>query len=242
MLTPMRVLMADHQRLSRRSLASLLRDNKRIRIVAEASGAAEALARVAEVRPHLVLIQSSMPDFSYEVLSELSQWTKVLVLAENESPEQLVECLKAGAHGYVGKDIEPESLFHCISCVIHGGMVATPGAVLRAIESHASERPSLRVPRLRVSSGPTLTAREIQTLGLVAQGATNREIAEALSISESTVKTHLRNILDKLRLNNKAQAAAWATQIGLIRLEEETGWQERIECATAESVAVAEGA
>lgn len=239
MLTPMRVLMADHQRLSRRSLASLLKDNKRIRVVAEASGAVEALARVTEVRPDVVLIQSSVPDLNYEVLSELSQWTKVLVLAERESPEQLVECLRAGVRGYVGKDIEPESLFHYISCVVHGGVVATPGAVAGVVESRASDRPHPRLPRPRVTTEPTLTAREIQTLGLVVQGATNREIAEALSISESTVKTHLRNILDKLRLNNKAQAAAWATQIGLVRLEEEADWQERFEARSA--VAVADG-
>ncbi|MGQ9674443.1 MAG: LuxR C-terminal-related transcriptional regulator [Chloroflexota bacterium] len=242
MLTPVRVLLADHVRLSRRSLVNLLRANKRIRVVAEASGALEALSKMAETQPDVGLVESGIPDLSRDIISKMSHWTKVIVLAETESPEQMVRYLRAGARGYVGKDIEPESLFHCIYCVASGGVVATPSAVTKVLDVYSDTRIRPRVPRPRVAEGPVLTAREIQTLELVAQGATNREIGEALAISESTVKTHLRNILDKLRLNNKAQAAVWATQTGLVRLDQQAGWQETPEVSLREPLAMAEGA
>lgn len=242
MLTPMRVLIADHVRLSRRSLANLFRNNRRIRVVAEASGAVEALSKIRETQPDVTLVESSIPDLSRAVISEMSHWTRVILLAETESPEQMVRYLRAGACGYVGKDIEPESLFSCIYCVASGGVVTTPSAVTKVLGTYSDGRIRPRVQLPRVAEGPTLTAREIQTLELVAQGATNREIGEALTISESTVKTHLRNILDKLRLNNKAQAAAWATQTGLVRLDQEPGWQENLEAPSPEPLAIAGGA
>lgn len=241
-LTPMRVLMADHQRLSRRSMANLLKYNKRIRVVGEAAAAREALAKIAEVHPDLVLLESGLPDLSLEVLSEMARRTKVVVLAEKESSDHLLECLRAGARGYVGKDIEPEALFHYILCVIYGGVVATPGVVSKAVSHSASDRNRPPAATPRGGRSPSLTSREIQILQMVAQGATNREMAKALAISESTVKTHLRNIMDKLRLSNKAQAAAWAIQIGLINLEKEMERYEASHLPPRETAFVAQGA
>ena len=217
-ITEVRVVMAHPRRLPRRSLANLLVRSKHIRVVGEASAASEALAKVSELRPDVVVLESSLPDLNSKLVTEMASWTKVVVLADPESPDHCVEFLKAGARGYVGKDIEPEALLHFVFCVAYGGVVATPGAMFRAIGTSGGELDSVQSPKCQRDRLSSLTPRETEVLALVARGATNREIARLLLISESTVKAHLRRIMDKLHLNNKAQAAALAAESGILRL------------------------
>ncbi|MFE6851123.1 response regulator [Streptomyces sp. NPDC057674] len=206
-----RVLLVDDHQVVRRGLRTFLEVQDDIEVVGEASDGAEGVARAEELRPDVVLMDVKMPGTdgieALKRLRELDNPAKVLVVTSFTEQRTVVPALRAGASGYVYKDIDPDALAGAIRSVHAGHVLLQPevaGALLSQDESHGG-----------TGRGSTLTEREREVLGLIADGRSNREIARALVLSEKTVKTHVSNILMKLDLADRTQAALWAVRHGL---------------------------
>ncbi|MFI1890759.1 response regulator [Streptomyces jumonjinensis] len=206
-----RVLLVDDHQVVRRGLRTFLEVQGDIEVVGEAGDGAEGVARAEELKPDVVLMDVKMPGTdgieALRKLRELANPAKVLIVTSFTEQRTVVPALRAGASGYVYKDIDPEALAGAIRSV-HAGHVLLQPEVAVALLSQDVQ-----------SSGPgrssTLTERETEVLGLIADGRSNREIARALVLSEKTVKTHVSNILMKLDLADRTQAALWAVRHGL---------------------------
>ncbi|MFJ2057434.1 response regulator [Streptomyces sp. NPDC087908] len=206
-----RVLLVDDHQVVRRGLRTFLEVQDDIEVVGEASDGAEGVARAEELRPDVVLMDVKMPGTdgieALKRLRALDNPAKVLVVTSFTEQRTVVPALRAGASGYVYKDIDPEALAGAIRSVNAGHVLLQPevaGALLAQDDSHGG-----------TGRGSTLTEREREVLGLIADGRSNREIARALVLSEKTVKTHVSNILMKLDLADRTQAALWAVRHGL---------------------------
>ncbi|MHB8990645.1 MAG: response regulator [Chloroflexota bacterium] len=199
-------------------MASLLVSRDGFEVVGQASGGLEALEAARELQPDLILMDLHMPgmdgiEATRRIRTKLPQ-VKVVILTVSDRDEDLFEAIKNGAHGYLLKNLEPEELFDYLAGVSRGEAPLSrlmAGRLLTEFAAQAS-RPKEASP---VEPGNDLTAREREVLKLVAAGATNREIAARLTLTENTVKNHLRNILEKLHLENRVQAAAYALRTGL---------------------------
>ncbi|MCX5225365.1 response regulator transcription factor [Streptomyces sp. NPDC006553] len=203
-----RVLLVDDHQVVRRGLRTFLEVQDDIEVVGEASDGAEGVARAEELRPDVVLMDVKMPGTdgieALKQLRELDNPAKVLVVTSFTEQRTVVPALRAGASGYVYKDIDPDALAGAIRSVHAGHILLQPevaGALLSQDDSHGG-----------TGRGSTLTEREREVLGLIADGRSNREIARALVLSEKTVKTHVSNILMKLDLADRTQAALWAVR------------------------------
>ncbi|MEU7702470.1 MULTISPECIES: response regulator transcription factor [unclassified Streptomyces] len=206
-----RVLLVDDHQVVRRGLRTFLEVQDDIEVVGEASDGAEGVARAEELRPDVVLMDVKMPGTdgieALKRLRALDNPARVLVVTSFTEQRTVVPALRAGASGYVYKDIDPEALAGAIRSVHAGHVLLQPevaGALLAQDDSHGG-----------TGRGSTLTEREREVLGLIADGRSNREIARALVLSEKTVKTHVSNILMKLDLADRTQAALWAVRHGL---------------------------
>jgi two-component system NarL family response regulator len=211
------VLIADDHTLFRQGLSSLLQQQKGLQVVGEAVDGWEALAKARELQPHLVLLDVAMPrcnglEATRLIKRELPD-VNVIILTVSEKDEDLFAAVKAGAKGYLLKNAEFEELVRAIEAVAGGAAVVSPSMAVKLLNEFAAvaAKDSLRTR----AEGTALTERETEVLQLLAKGATNKEIANTLVIAENTVKTHLRNILDKLHLHNRIQAAAYAVREGL---------------------------
>ncbi|MEE1743439.1 MULTISPECIES: response regulator transcription factor [unclassified Streptomyces] len=205
-----RVLLVDDHQVVRRGLRTFLEIQDDIEVVGEAADGAEGVARAEELRPDVVLMDIKMPGTdgieALRRLRELENPAKVLIVTSFTEQRTVVPALRAGASGYVYKDVDPDALAGAIRSVHAGHVLLQPevaGALL------AQEDPGSGTGR-----GSTLTEREREVLGLIADGRSNREIARALVLSEKTVKTHVSNILMKLDLSDRTQAALWAVRHG----------------------------
>ncbi|MEE1842036.1 response regulator transcription factor [Streptomyces sp. NPDC007076] len=205
-----RVLLVDDHQVVRRGLRTFLEIQDDIEVVGEAADGAEGVARTEELRPDVVLMDIKMPGTdgieALRRLRELENPAKVLIVTSFTEQRTVVPALRAGASGYVYKDVDPDALAGAIRSVHAGHVLLQPevaGALL------AQEEPGSGTGR-----GSTLTEREREVLGLIADGRSNREIARALVLSEKTVKTHVSNILMKLDLSDRTQAALWAVRHG----------------------------
>jgi DNA-binding NarL/FixJ family response regulator len=205
---PVRVLLADDHRLMREGTAALLRGDERIEVVGLASDGREAL-RMAEARkPHVVLLDLEMPVLggieACAALRERVPGTEVLILTVSENEPDLYAALRVGASGYLLKDMPPAELVEAVLEAGRGDPQIAPRMAGRLLAEMGAAR------------GPEpledLSAREREVLVLLAEGLRNREIAERLVITEATVKTHVRHVLEKLRLRNRAEAAAFAAR------------------------------
>ncbi|MFB7585413.1 response regulator [Streptomyces sp. NPDC056169] len=208
---PIRVLLVDDHQVVRRGLRTFLEVQDDIEVVGEASDGAEGVARAEELRPDVVLMDVKMPGTdgieALKRLRELANPARVLIVTSFTEQRTVVPALRAGASGYVYKDIDPEALAGAIRSVHAGHVLLQPevaGALLSQEDSPGG-----------TGRGSTLTEREREVLGLIADGRSNREIARALVLSEKTVKTHVSNILMKLDLADRTQAALWAVRNGL---------------------------
>ncbi|APE20792.1 MULTISPECIES: response regulator [Streptomyces] len=206
-----RVLLVDDHQVVRRGLRTFLEVQDDIEVVGEASDGAEGVDRAEELRPDVVLMDVKMPGTdgieALKRLRALDNPAKVLVVTSFTEQRTVVPALRAGAAGYVYKDIDPDALAGAIRSVHAGHVLLQPevaGALLAQEDSHGG-----------TGRGSTLTEREREVLGLIADGRSNREIARALVLSEKTVKTHVSNILMKLDLADRTQAALWAVRHGL---------------------------
>ena len=213
-----RVLIVDDHDLFRDGIASLLRA-RNYDVVGEASDGLEAVERARELKPDIVLMDIRMPKVggleATRLLKAEMPEVKVVMLTVSDDEEDLFEAIKSGAQGYLLKKLKADMFFDLLAGVTQGEAPISPLMAAKMLEEFAG-RPG-RGDSKQEHEG--LTSRELEVLSLVAQGKTNKEIAEGLVISESTAKYHLRNILDKLHLENRAQVAAYATRRGLDRSE-----------------------
>ncbi|AQU69374.1 MULTISPECIES: response regulator transcription factor [Streptomyces] len=206
-----RVLLVDDHQVVRRGLRTFLEIQDDIEVVGEASDGDEGVAGAEELRPDVVLMDIKMPGTdgieALRKLRDLANPAKVLIVTSFTEQRTVVPALRAGAAGYVYKDVDPEALAGAIRSVHAGHVLLQPevaGALL------AQDDPGTGHGR-----GSSLTDREREVLTLIADGRSNREIARALVLSEKTVKTHVSNILMKLDLADRTQAALWAVRHGI---------------------------
>jgi DNA-binding NarL/FixJ family response regulator len=215
-----RVLVVDDHVLYRRGLELVLGQEADIDIVGEAGDGSEAIRRTEELLPDVVLMDVRMPRRSgieaCTAIKELVPSTKIVMLTISDEESDLYEAVRAGANGYLLKDVPGEQIADGIRAVQTGQSLISPSMASKLLSEFAQmikrheERPAVPVPRL--------TERELEVLKLVARGMANRDIAKALFISENTVKNHVRNILEKLQLHSRMEAAMYAVREKLLDL------------------------
>jgi len=214
-MLPLRVLVADDHRLFRQGLIGLMKTRRDlVEVVGEAATGSEAMRLAQYLRPDLVLMDIAMPEgdglHAARVIRQTLPDVAVVMLTASELDEHLYEAVRLGAAGYLLKNLDAEELFDLLVGVARGEAALTRAMAARLLKNVARHT-------LDAETGAeTLSAREVEVLRLVAHGASNPQIAEALCITVNTVKVHLRNILDKLQLENRTQAAAYAVQSGLV--------------------------
>lgn len=212
---PLNVLIADDHRLFRQGLIGLMNTRPDlVRVIGEAGTGREAVQLVERYHPDVVLMDLQMPDGDgLQAAAQIQQrWSdvRIVILTASESDEQLYRAIRMGVAGYLLKSLDAEELFDLLGGVAQGETAITRAMAARLLKSvahHSTEQ---------AEDEQALTERESQVLRLVAQGASNPQIAGELCITVNTVKVHLRNILAKLRLENRTQVAAYAVQSGLV--------------------------
>ncbi|MBL1106400.1 response regulator transcription factor [Streptomyces sp. 5-8] len=211
MAEPIKVLLVDDHQVVRRGLRTFLEVQDDIEVVGEAADGAEGVERAEELRPDIVLMDVKMPGMdgidALRRLRQLGNPARVLIVTSFTEQRTVVPALRAGAAGYVYKDVDPDALAGAIRSVHAGHILLQPevaDALLSQEEANGTH-----------GRGSALTEREREVLGLIADGRSNREIARALVLSEKTVKTHVSNILMKLDLADRTQAALWAVRHGV---------------------------
>ncbi len=209
MVKPMiRTLLVDDQKLIRQCLRALLANDSQIEIVGEAANGAAAIAQVEELEPDVVLMDISMPEMdgveATRHICDRFEAVKVLILSIDDDDEYVAQALRHGAAGYLLKDTPAEEVVFAIQAVYKGYTHLGPGLGQKIIAQLRD--PVLHSPQRWAQ----LTPREQEVLGLIAKGSSNREIADALFISERTVKNHVTSILHRLNLRDRTQAAIFA--------------------------------
>ena len=212
-----RIVLVDDDDLMRAGLRSVLSSDETIEVVGEAGDGREAVDRIRQLRPDLVLMDIRMPNLdgisaTREVLAGASD-VKVVVLTTFEEDDYIFDALNAGASGFLLKRTKPEELIAAIHTVADGDSLLSPSVTRRVIDRMAAQ-PAAALSGARLEA---LTPREREVLELVGRGLSNREIADALFIEESTVKTHVKRILMKLGLRDRVQAVILAYETGVIR-------------------------
>lgn len=236
---PIRVMLVDDHHLFRDGVASLLKRDDRFSVLSEASSGEQALELLGEPLPNVILMDVRMPGISgIEATRQILQKypsVKVVMITASEKDEDLFDAIKAGAQGYVLKAVtDSKQMREAILAVAAGEAIIPPAMVPRLLNEFASIAKGEKEAKVDVADAPPatpvdvglaaapeetvapegdsinlLTPREREVLGLVAEGLTNKEIANRLTISVNTVRSHLRFILDKLHINNRVQAAIW---------------------------------
>jgi len=223
-----RVLVVEDHDLFRRGLVDLLQEEGDIQVVGEARTAREAVDLVEALRPDVVFMDLNLPDRSgVEATAYIAQrWpeVRVLVLTVSENPQDLMRAMGVGARGYVLKNARPAHILEALRQVHEGWVVVSPTmapSLLASLGRGSTRGEGPRGPSAPAEVRPLtqLTPREEEILRLVAQGLSNAEIAERLYLSENTVKTHIKNILSKLQMRNRSEAAAYAARLGLLKGE-----------------------
>jgi DNA-binding NarL/FixJ family response regulator len=217
----LRVLIVDDHALFRRGLQMVLRQESDIDVVGEAADGHEAVEKAQELMPDVVLMDVRMPGQSgikaTEKIKDLIPHAKILMLTISDEEADLYDAIKAGASGYLLKEISIDEVAEAVRSVWAGQSRISPSMASKlltefaAMSKRAAERQKLPAPRL--------TEREMEVLKLVAQGMNNRDIAKELFISENTVKNHIRNILEKLRLHSRMEAVVYAVREKLLEIK-----------------------
>ncbi|GAB4489262.1 MAG: response regulator transcription factor [Anaerolineales bacterium] len=211
-MTPIKLMVVDDHALFRRGLISLLQEMPEFLVVGEAGNGQEALTLFPSARPDVLLLDINMPVMdglqTLEAIRKQAPSQKVLMLTISQNDEDLIGAIVAGANGYLLKNTEPEALRYTISQVCAGNSVLSPEVTSRVL---------LTLRRAQSDRGRALLSeREVDVLRCLARGQTTAQISGALFISENTVKTHIRHILEKMEVNNRAEAVAKASQMNLL--------------------------
>ncbi|MET7545865.1 response regulator transcription factor [Streptomyces sp. NPDC005479] len=219
-MTTIRVLIADDQVMVRQGFTVLLDAEPGIEVVGQAVDGLDAVSKVAELAPDVVLMDVRMPvlggiEATRRITSPYDAQVKVLILTTFDLDEYLYEALRAGASGFLLKDASVEELAHAVRVVAAGDALLAPNVTKRLIAEFSRMTAAPRAP-LRDRVGD-LTERETEVLSLIAQGLSNAEIAARLVVAEQTAKTHVSRILAKLGLRDRTQAAVFAYETGLVR-------------------------
>jgi DNA-binding NarL/FixJ family response regulator len=217
-----RVLLADDQPLIRGGFRMILEEQPDIAVVGEAADGDQAVQLARRVDPDVVLMDVRMPGVdgieATRRIVEQSPRSKVLVLTTFDLDEYAFSALRHGASGFLLKDARPDDLAEAIRAVASGDAVVAPSVTRRLLERFAGHLPDLHARQnTEAPAIDQLTERERDVLVHVARGLSNREIADALFVSEATVKSHLSRVLSKLGLRDRVQAVVFAYQIGLVR-------------------------
>lgn len=204
------VLIADDHPMVRQGLRVFLELQPDIEVVGEAADGAQAARLAQELRPDVVLLDLVMPGTdgvtAIEQMAEAAVESKVLIVTSFGEHRTVVPAIRAGARGYVSKEVEPSALAAAIRAVAAGHVLLGPEVAAALLSADASQLPE------GGGADPQLTAREREVLDLIARGRSNREIARALTVSEKTVKTHVSSVLMKLGVADRTQAALWAVR------------------------------
>jgi two-component system nitrate/nitrite response regulator NarL len=213
-MSAIRVLLVDDHTLFRSGVKALLQRQPDFEVVGEAADSLQGVRRAAELKPHVVLLDLHMPGISgkdsVQQFLEASPGSRVLMLTVSEDADDLIGSLRSGASGYLLKNIETETLLESIRRAADGDSVVSPqmtGKLVRGLQAART------APADEQRNG--LTVREREILSHLAKGQSNKEIARSLALAESTVKIHVQNILRKLNLSSRVQAAVYAIENGL---------------------------
>ncbi|MDC7709928.1 response regulator [Vogesella indigofera] len=214
MSTAIRILLVDDHTLFRSGLKALLQRQPDFEVIGEAADGLEGVKQAELLKPDVVLLDLDMPvmhgrDALSQILVTQPQLA-VLMLTVSEDGEDLAECMKSGARGYLLKNINADFLLSSIRRAVDGDSVLSPEMTAKLV---ARLRAPVAEPRNHELD--SLTPRERETLSYLASGASNKEIARALDLAESTIKVHVQNILRKLSLSSRVQAAVYAVEHGL---------------------------
>ena len=217
----LRVMIVDDHELFRRGIQMVLEQEDDLEVVGEATDGEQAVSKAEELTPDVVLMDVRMPKNSgieaTRKIKELIPSAKILMLTVSDQEEDLYEAIKAGASGYLLKEISEEDVADAIRSVWSGQSRISPAMAskllneFQAMSKRAEEREAVHTPRL--------TEREMEVLTLVAKGMNNRDIAKELFISENTVKNHVRNILEKLQLHSRMEAVVYAVREKLLEIK-----------------------
>ena len=209
------VLIVDDHAVVRQGLRTLLELQEEIEVVGEASNGVESVDQARQLLPDVVLMDLMMPEMdgieATRSIRSLSPSTKVIILTSFAEDDKVFPSIKAGAQGYLLKNVSPADLIKAVKAA-HRGEVQLDPEIAKKLMDEYSSRPS------KPTSGE-LTEREMEVLRLIARGLNNRDIAGKLVLSEKTVKTHVSNILSKLHLSDRTQAAIYAFREGLVQEE-----------------------
>jgi DNA-binding NarL/FixJ family response regulator len=214
-----RVLVADDQPLMRAAFEMTLRTEEDIDLVGEASDGLDAVEQARRLRPDVILMDVRMPGLdgveATRILAAEDRTTKILILTTFDIDEYVIEAIRAGASGFLLKDVRPSDLIEAIRIVARGDALLAPSVTRRLLESIAPSLPALRPPKVGLLDALTPTERKV--LALVGRGASNYEIAAELFVADTTVRTHIRHILEKLALRDRVQAVVLAYDTGLVQ-------------------------
>ncbi len=214
-MEPIRILIVDDHTVVRDGLAAMLEREDDFEVVGQASNGQQAVDRAPALQPSVVLMDVRMPEMdgveAMRQLGEADADLKFIVLTTYDTDEYIFDAIEAGAKGFLLKDTSREELFRAIRAVSQGESLIEPGVAARVLDRLAELSRREQPPSL-------LSGRESEVLQAVARGAANKQIALELSITESTVKTHVANIFQKLDAGGRTEAVTKALQMGLIKL------------------------
>jgi DNA-binding NarL/FixJ family response regulator len=223
----LRLLIVDDHTLLRQVLQAALANHPRLRVVGEAGTGAEALAEARRLAPDVVVLDLGLPDMDgieviHRLRAELPS-TEVVILTGSERDDELMGALQAGAKGYVLKTSDYQELVRSLQSIAVGQANLPPEVVVRVLRWLPGEpaAPAASAPDMRgngADRAPELSEREMDVLRLIVKGASNREIADTLDLSENTVRSYLTHIMQKLNVDNRVQIATCAVRSGLVSL------------------------
>ena len=217
---PIRAMIVDDHALFRRGLEMVLEEEPDIELVGQASDGSEAVEKAGESLPDVVLMDIRMPRSSgieaCRAMKEVAPSAKIVMLTISDEEEDLFEAIRAGASGYLLKDLPLDEVAETVRAVHGGQSLINPSMAGKLLSEFATLAKRDTGERVQQVPAPRLTEREMQVLKLVARGMNNRDIAKELFISENTVKNHVRNILEKLQIHSRMEAVMVAVREKLI--------------------------
>jgi DNA-binding NarL/FixJ family response regulator len=214
-MATIKVILADDHPVVRDGIRAMLSRQPDISVVGEAKNGIEAVEKARELQPDVILMDLRMPELDgVEAMRRIRAFdarVKFLVLTTYDSDEFIFQAIEAGAKGYLLKDASRDDLSHAVRAVYRGESLIQPAVAARVLDRFA------QLSR-QTTGGEVISERELEVLQLMARGAANKQIADALSISESTVKTHVASLFRKLEANDRTEAVTKALQKGIIKL------------------------